>query len=259
MGGRRIKKSGWRIWTMLNELQGLYRAGLINVGRPECMFPETLIFNEGWLLRLVLTEWLRESGGSRFVFLPFPEDVAVYSEGQLCTPFRGGSLRERNTHVDGIVGDFSIADTKSGIVLESDLRYIAAFEAKLLSPIGRGVKNARDYDQVSRTAACLTNSILSAKPQDSYSAHLVIVYAEDNPHIDPAEYDKNHIRQTIANRLETFIATDKPSGAIARFARGWKEILEALKVHFLTWEEVMADIGDNELSRFYELCMRFNA
>jgi hypothetical protein len=244
---------------MLRDLLGVYEAGRINPGAPECLFPETLIFNEGWLLRLVLTEWLAGRGSSGFGFLPFPKGVTVYSEGQLYTPFRGGTRPETNTHVDGIVGDFSINDTKSGIVLKSDFRYLAAFEAKLFSRISSGVKNAPDYDQVSRTAACLINSILLAEPQASYSAHLVVVYAKDNRHINRAAYSRGHIEEKIAHRLEPFTATEHRSDAIERFAEGWECTLDRLQIHFLTWEEVLADIGSHSVSRFYERCKEFNA
>jgi hypothetical protein len=30
-------------------------------------------------------------------------------------------------------------------------------------------------------------------------------------------------------------------------------------MHFLTWEEVLAELRDEELDCFYELCQRFNA
>ena len=242
---------------MLKELLGLYEAGRINPGTPECLFPETEIFNEGWLLRLVLKAWLAGSGPSRFDFLPFPQGVAAYSEGQLYTPFGAGPLYERNTHVDSIVGDFSITDTKSGIVLNPQLRYVAAIEAKIFGRISRGVKSAPDYDQVSRTAACLINSVLRARPQTTYSAHLALVYAEDNPYIDRAEYGRDYIQRTIADRLEPFTATEERSHTIERFAEGWKEVFERLKVHFLTWEDVVADLGDDKLSAFYESCKKF--
>ena len=246
---------------MLKELLGLYEAGLINRDTPKCLFPETLIFNEGWLLRSVLKEWRAGSGSQGLGFLPFPPGVTAYSEGQLRTPFkaryRGDKLAESHTRVDGIVGDFSITGTKSGIKLKPDLRYIAVFEAKLYAPIGRGVTNAPWYDQVSRTAACLINSILLAGTKDDYSAHLVVVRAKDNRYIDPAAYSKSHIEQTIASRLEPFTAAEDRSDTIERFAAGWKEVLHKLKVHFLAWEEVVADIGDPELSRFYDLCKQF--
>ena len=242
---------------MLKQLLGAYEAGLVNREAPKCLFRETLIFNEGWLLRLVLREWLAGSGGSQLGFLPFPDGVTAYSEGQLYTPFRGGSHPERNTHVDGIVGDFSITDTKSGIVLKSDFRYVAAFEAKLFSPIAPGVKNAPDFDQVSRTAACLINSILIAGPRGGYAAHLVVLYTKSNPYIRPGEYSEDCIEEQIAKRLEPFAATAERTDGIARFFAGWRDVLQRLQVNFLTWEEVLADIGDKELSRFYDLCKEF--
>ena len=242
---------------MLKQLLGVYEAGLVNREAPKCLFPETLIFNEGWLLRLVLREWLAGSGGSQLGFLPFPEGVAAYSEGQLYTPFRGGSHREGNTHVDGIVGDFSITDTKSRIELKSDLRYIAAFEAKLYAPLSADVTYAPGYDQVSRTAACLINSILLAGAKADYSAHLVVVRAKDNRYIDAAAYSRSYIEETIAKRLQPFTVSEERSDAIERFAAGWKDAFKSLQVHFLTWEEVVADIGDRELLRFYDLCKEF--
>lgn len=62
---------------MLKELPALHAAGFVNREAGESLFPGTLIFNEGWLLRLVLREWLAGSGGSRFGFLPFPEGVTA--------------------------------------------------------------------------------------------------------------------------------------------------------------------------------------
>jgi len=247
---------------MLKQLLGVYEAGLVNRDTPKCLFPETLIFNEGWLLRLVLREWLAGSGGSQFGFLPFPEGVTAYSEGQLYTPFkarsRGDKLAESHTHVDGIVGEFSISGTKSGIELKPDFRYIAAFEAKIFSRIAPGVTNTPGFDQVSRTAACLINSILLAEPQASYSAHLVVLYAKKNRHFHPAAYGKDRIEDKIAQRLQPFTATAERSDAIVRFSAGWRYILERLKVHFLTWEDVLAGICSDELSEFYKLCRQFN-
>ena len=244
---------------MLNELLSIYEAGLVNREAPRCVFPETLIFNEGWLLRSVLREWLVSPRSSRFGFLPFPADITVYSEGQLYTPFKGGSRPERNTHVDGIVGDCAITDTKSGIVLRSDFRYIVAFEAKLFSRISPGVKNAPWYDQVSRTAACLINSILLAGPQASYSAHLVVMCAEDNRYVDASLYTKAYVEKQITKRLQDFLTTGEPADTVERFARGWREVLDNLRIHFHTWEEVVADIGSDDLQEFYDLCKEFNA
>ena len=137
------------MWEHLIEL---YERSRLNAGQPECLFAETLIFNEGWLLRSVLQAWKANSTDSRLPFLPFPAEATVYSEGQLRTPFKarcqGDPRAETHPRVDGIAGHFSIADgTKSGIELApgcpplpvpcrgSSLvgglaRYDAVFEAK---------------------------------------------------------------------------------------------------------------------------------
>lgn len=247
---------------MLRELLGVYEAGLVNREAPKCLFPETFIFNEGWLLRLVLKEWLAGSGGSGFGFLPFPEDVTAYSEGQLHTPFkarcRGDELAESHTHVDGMVGDFSISDTKSGIVLKSDFRYIAAFEAKLHAPIASGTKNVPWYDQISRTAACLINSMLLVEPRGSYAAHLAVLCANDEQRIDRNLYTKDYVDKQITKRLEGFLQTSEPGAAVERFARGWRDVLDDLQLHFHTWEEVLADIHSADLWEFYKQCKRYN-
>jgi len=244
---------------MFKELLGLYEAGLINRDTPKCLFPETLIFNEGWLLRSVLKGWIAESEGTGFGFLPFPPGATGYSEGQLYTPFRRGSHREGNTHVDGIVGDFSITETKSGIVLKSNFRYIAAFEAKIFGRISPGVTNAPDFDQTSRTAACLINSILLAEPKGSYSAHLVIVYAEDNRYIDPDLHTRDYVEKQITKRLQGFLKGAEPGDTVERFASGWRDVLGNLGIHSYTWEQVLANIGSDDLVEFYDLCKRFNA
>jgi len=217
---------------MFQELLKIYHSSLVNEGAPKCLFAETLIFNEGWLLRSVLREWLLGGRSAELGFLPFPVGVTVYSEGQLYTPFkarfRGDNQAETNTRVDGIVGDYSISDSKSGIMLKSDSRYIAVFEAKLYAPIAAGTKNAPWYDQVSRTAACLSNSILLANPRGSYAAHLAVLYAEDNSHIDPNLYTKEYVEKQITKRLQDFVKTSEPGKAVERFARGWRDVLDNL-------------------------------
>ena len=39
---------------------------------------------------------------------------------------------------------------------------------------------------------------------------------------------------------------------------GWEEMLGRIEVHFRTWEEVLAEIGDGGLNGFYDLCKEFN-
>ena len=248
---------------MLQELLKIYQSSLVNKEAPECLFAETLIFNEGWLLRSVLKEWLTGSRRSQFQFLPFPEGVKLYSEGQLRTPFRaryrGDEQAESHTRVDGIVGDFSIVGTKSGVGLNPDFRYITVFEAKLYSPIAKGTKNAPCYDQISRTTACVINAVLEAGVRPDYSAHFAVLYAKDNRYIDPGMYSTDRIKDQIAKRVQAFMEDGNDDGHITRFAAGWRDVLKNLQIWFVPWEDVLAEIGCEDLDRFYELCKRFNS
>lgn len=136
---------------MISALTQLYKSGQLD--KNQCEFPETLIFNEGWLLRSILTKWKLHTGESKFPFLPFPKDVRIYSESQLRTPFKRKPKNETNTHVDGIVGDFCIREgTKSGITVKKNFKYLTVFEAKMYSGLAKGTKNIPEgYNQVSRT------------------------------------------------------------------------------------------------------------
>lgn len=241
----------------------LYDESLLNPGQPECLFAETLIFNEGWLLRSVLNRWKTQPPSSTPPFLPFPEDARVFSEGQLYTPFRarrrGDPEAETNSRVDGIAGHFSIASgTKSGIVLVPHCRYIAVFEAKLYSRLAKGITNEPDYDQVSRTTACLIQGLLEARPQPGCKAHVVVLYPQDNLSINPSEFAKVHIGERIGKRLNHYKLAGETAPHITRFEASWEEALRLVEVHFETWEKVLSNIADGQLNRFYGLCKRFN-
>jgi len=246
---------------MLRELLTIYEQSRVNPGQPNCAFAETLLFNEGWLLRGVLNAWRSCTGPSRFDFLPFPPGVTVYSEAQLYTPFparsKGDKLAEAHTHVDGIVGGFSIPEGKAGVVLNPSWKYLAVFEAKMYSPLARGIQNAPQYDQVSRTAACLINALLQTDHPDR-TAHLVVLYPRDNRHIDPGRYTPAYVRGQIEDRVAGYLNGGSPAPQCTRFFQEWSPVLDRIHIRFLTWEDVLAEIGDGDLNRFYCLCQQFN-
>ena len=247
---------------MLQELLQIYDQSQVNAGKPECSFAETLIFNEGWLLRAVLKEWQDQPSSSGLDFLPFPRNARVYSEAQLYTPFkarfRGDKEAEGHTHADGIVGEFVLAGATSGVVLKPKWRYLAVFEAKMFSPLSRGVKHAPHYDQVSRTAACMVHAILESGRKVGLSCHLAILYAADNKKVQPEQYTLACMKNQISERVQGYLSSDEPPMPDAKFLREWQDVLPSIQIHFLTWEDVLAEIGNDDLDRFYSLCKRFN-
>jgi len=246
---------------MLHELLHIYNQGRINPGEPACLFAETLIFNEGWMLRGALKAWASSLQGSQFGFTPFPAGVKVYSEAQLYTPFkaryRGDKETESHTRVDGIAGDFEIAG-KSGVTLYPDFRYLAVFEAKMYSPLSKGTTNAPHYNQLSRTAACMIHTILKAEPKGDYAAHLVVLYPADNKAICPDPYTQAYVEKQIAERAQGYLSFNAHNRPSARFFNEWRGVLPRVQIRFLTWEDVLTEIDNDELSQFYELCKKFN-
>lgn len=81
--------------------------------------PATLLYNQGWLLRLVLAA---EARGVRCLPHPFEPGARWFSEARLYTPFaprrRGDLLGESVTNADGVIGHFDIGrSSRAGLHL----------------------------------------------------------------------------------------------------------------------------------------------
>ena len=106
------------------------------------VFPATILYNEGWLLRLVL-DWFSRQGGDTHP-LDFVSGANWFSEALLPSQFflrqQGDPLAERSTHADGLIGHFAIgeayvADTK----LTDGATQMLVIEAKMMSTLSPGV------------------------------------------------------------------------------------------------------------------------
>ena len=122
------------------------------------LFPPTLIYNEGWLLRLVL-DWFSRNKIPNHP-LNFQEDARWFSEALLpsafLSRFRGDPLAENWTHADGVVGHFSIGDQgKADLSLRHDATQLLVLEAKMFSELSSGVTNAGYFNQAARNVACI--------------------------------------------------------------------------------------------------------
>lgn len=247
---------------MFQQLLQIYNQSCTNPSQPECAWAETIVFNEGWLLRGVVQKWRQMTSPGRFDFLPFPQGVCVYSEARLYTPFmarfHGDKLAEGPTHVDGIVGDFKITGSKSGIALLPDWETLTVLEAKMYSPLSGGVKYAPGYDQVSRTVACTIHTMLQAGDVGDRLVRLVVLHPADNKHIQPGHYTLDQVEGRIEKRIESYLAADPHGKPLPRFFAEWRTVLPHIRIQFVTWEEVAGEIDSDDLKHFYALCVQFN-
>src|SRR5438105_464330 len=128
-------------------------------------FPPNVLFNESWLLRVVI-DWFGRHGGDRYPLSHLP-GARWFSEAWLPSAFlprfRGDPLAESRTHADGVIGHFTVGDPgTAGLALKPDARQFVVVEGKLFNRLSAGVKNAPYYDQAARSVACVAEALRRA-------------------------------------------------------------------------------------------------
>lgn len=129
-------------------------------------FPPTLLYNEGWLLRLILDWFSSHSIPSHS--LNFQENASWFSEALLPSTFlvryRGDPLAENWTHADGVVGHFSVGTHgKTDLSLLKDATQFIVLETKMLSGFG-GTPRSQDICKFNQNSGRSLQSSTSAQP-----------------------------------------------------------------------------------------------
>ncbi len=134
-------------------------------------FPPAELYNEDWLLRIVL-DWFARHGGDRYPLSPMP-GARWFSQAWLpsafMTRYRGDRLAEARTHADAVLGHFVIGDPgTAALSLTPGARQLVVLEAKLFARLSAGVRNAPYYDQAARSVACMAESLrrLDRRPSE---------------------------------------------------------------------------------------------
>jgi len=234
-----------------------------------CAMPPTILYNEGWMLRIVLDAGMRGC-------LPsvMPKGARWYSEAQLRTPFGKdrGPKHEANTHADAVVGDFSdIADTKSGLQVRKDAKLFSVLEAKMYSPLSSRTKNAPGYDQAARNVACMAHALQQAQQRpDAFDAiRFFVIAPESQIHsgLFEAPMSPESIRSRVAERIQQF--TGRSRDDLNQWHEHWFVPLVAKmeadqSITCLAWEDLVQQIADSdaaigaEVGEFYAKCKQYN-
>ena len=230
-------------------------------------FPPTLIYNEGWMLRLVL-HWFQSHQLPEHP-LHFLAGTTWYSEALLPTPFkaryRGDPRAEARTHADGVVGHIAIGSSaKVDATLLPNATQLVVTEAKIHSPLSSGTRNAPTYDQVARNVACISEILSRARHRPSKLQSLAFVVIAPQRHIKEgaitAKLNKRSIKAAVCSRARAF------SPELDAWLDEWFiPTLDAIKVEPIAWEQVISDIAtadertSHELATFYGRCLKYNA
>ena len=230
-------------------------------------FPPTILYNEGWMLRLVL-DWF--SNHPDIVHkLAIPQDSKWYSEAELPSAFlpryRGDKYGEGYTHADGVIGQFQIG--KSGdadISLLPQTNRFVVIEAKMFSKLSPGTTRAHYYNQAARNVACMTEVIrLAGISLDQLKAVGFYVLAPKE-RIDAGIFkkpmDKNSIKEIVKIRVDEY---DEPKEEW--FNQTFMPCLDIIDIGILDWESIIKFICDidkpveDALTSYYSLCIKYNA
>ncbi len=179
------------------------------------VFPPTDLYNEGWMLRILLS--IQSEGVECFPFT-FQPGARWFSEAQIGSPFlprfRGDPLAERHTHLDGAIGHFAFqSGTKTGLTLTADSKQFVVTEAKMFSPLSKGTKNAKYYDQATRTIACIAWAIgLSNRFVDDFVSlgfYVIAPHEQITGGIFSSQVNKSSIREKVKLRISVYLDDDK--------------------------------------------------
>jgi hypothetical protein len=237
---------------------------LAQCGSSSAVLPPTELYNEGWMLRLVL-DWFDRNRGvpHEFSFLP---EARWYSEALLAPPFlpesRGDSRAESFTHADGVVGHFAIQPGVRGeATLSASARQLVVVEAKLGSALSAGVKNSADYDQAARNVACMASMLAEKQISPKSLERLGFYVVAPRRQIEAGVFGELVTKSSIRAKVQARVA--QYSGARDEwFGRHFEPLLEHLDLSLLSWESILERIQPEEsraaLSAFYSRCLEFN-
>ena len=230
-------------------------------------FPPTILYNEGWLLRLIL-DWFSSSGITDHP-LSFPIDSHWFSEARLPSAFlprfRGDPLAESHTNADGVIGHFMIGNKgKTDLELIPDATHFVVLEAKLFSGLSKGVKHAKYYDQAARNVACMAEVLSRADRKSNTFSQLGFYVLAPKDQIRSRTFSSHLDKQSIKDKVERRVSSYQ--GERDDWFNEWFiPTLEKIEIRSISWEAVLDIVRnkdsktDDTLREYYSHCLKFNS
>ena len=166
----------------------------------------TQIYNEGWMTRLLVKFSIEDK--LKFRGIDFSSISHWCSEALISSPFlpreRKDCLAESHTHADMAIGDFEVNfECNSEIKLKNNPNLFGIVEAKMGSNLSQRITHAENYNQASRSLACIAHI---TKKYTSCKIFFAVVAPEEilkKYSIDEQIYKKCMMRQ-IRDRFNQY-------------------------------------------------------
>jgi hypothetical protein len=247
---------------ILSKVQSL----LASCSTDKSYFQPTILYNEGWMLRLILDCFFTLDVQDHK--LAIPKGCRWYSEALLPSAFlprnRSDSLGESWTHADGVIGHFKIGKgAKANLVLSSDATHFVVLEAKMLSKLSPGVKHATYFDQAARNIACMAEVLRIAKRPASEMSTLGFYVLAPKAQIEQNIFEENLKQKSIKEKVERRVK-EYGGGKNDWLRKYFIPAFNCMKIEALSWEGLIDTIKKydpntaNEFEQFYKLCLQYN-
>jgi hypothetical protein len=231
----------------------------------DAAFPPTDLYNEGWMLRILLS--IQSEGIECFPF-SFHPGAKWFSEAQIYSPFLPRShkdpLGEKHTHLDGAIGHFYFqSGTKTGLALATDSTQFVVVEAKMSSSLSEGVTHAKYYDQAARTVACIAWTIAqsgrSVSDLESLGFYVVAPQEQITRGTFSSQIKKSSIREKVERRISDYSDEGKKYDELQTWYKDFFiPTLDHIDIGCVSWETIIDKIESTSIRDFYDRCLRFN-
>jgi hypothetical protein len=247
----------------LQTLEAIARI-LSRCGSDDPLLPATQLFNEAWMLRLVL-DWLDRNRAVPHE-LAFSPEAKWYSEALLPSQLLPKSNRaeptpESHTRADGIIGHFKLRGSEPRV--ERDAKQLIVLEARLASPLLAGSKQAYNYDQAARGVACIAYMLGARGLRPEALDRLAFYVLAPQRQIDAGAFGDLVTKASVRRKVQQRIG-DRESPVVNEkwFEDIFVPMLEHITVELLPWESVLAKLPVTEeteaIRAFYAQCRTRN-
>lgn len=215
----------------------------------------TIIYNEGWMIRLLVIESMIEKLKINKVDFGLLASKNWSSEALITSPFvEARENKEGYTHADIILGDFSVNYNERGDVkLNDSPDVLGIIEAKMGSNLSQGTSNAKDiYNQASRNICCL-----SYVTRRNPNCELFFIVAAPTATINKHSIERQVKRENILIQIEKRFQHSKET-----YMPEIKNQVEKCKLVIIRYEDWIKELKNIEvqimLDDFYKKCLKFN-
>jgi hypothetical protein len=232
------------------------------------VMPPTTLYNEGWMLRLVLSWFAAQPPEEHpLAFLP---GSRWYSEALLTSPFgpgpTGTRLSESGIRADGIIGHFRVRPDHH-VELNEDARQMVLVDAKMFGGFSDGATIAPAFNQASRQVACIAEALRRADRPAREMERVGFAVLAPAEQVDAGVFSRfltgEVIRDNVWDRVQKY------GGATLHSKRPWFEewfepTLERIDLSLISWESVVEAVAHadpaaaGDLAQFLSVCMTHN-